>query len=210
MHFYREFSICLPGDPGSQVWGSIRDGVFEGVIASELDGTFYVERAHKYFPRHNFTQAGFHSVIYHNDHVDDPYTRVREGHTSGCGVTEDVAAWMDSVQNSADLEEEKEEEAKLYLQLPVHLRSQYKYKKWLDTHDGYRTVQEESGNYGLYDNHLDEYHNKYSEEANKRSKRAVGIGVGEDNRGTCSLSIQTDPMLWDHISKQVKCDFILL
>lgn len=202
LDFSHIYEGTLQNDPGSKVWGSIRDGVFEGVIASERDGTFYVEHAHKYFPRHNSTHAGFHSVIYHNDHVDDPYTKVREGHTSGCGATDDVAAWMDSVQNSADLEEEKEAAARRYLEMPAHLRSQYKYKKWLDTQDKYRTVQEESGFHGIYDSILDDYHNKYSEEVNLRHKRAVGIGVGEDNKGTCSLSIQTDPMLWHHIYKQ--------
>ena len=59
----------------------MRNGVFDGVIQSERDGTFYCERANKYFPRHNATHSGFHSVIYHDNHVEDPYAHLREGHS---------------------------------------------------------------------------------------------------------------------------------
>ena len=48
------------------------------------------------------------------------------------------------------------------------------------------------------------YHDKYSAKANKRRhKRGVIKAVGEDNKGTCVLSIQTDPMLWEHIRRRV-------
>ena len=196
--FYLFVYFLLTDDPNSRVWGSLRNGVFEGVIESDYDGTYYVERAHKYFPNHNSTKSGFHSLIYHDRHVEDPYSPMRQGHKSGCGATDDVAAWMDNVQNSADLEEERQEAARRFQQTPAHLRSQYKYKQWLDSNDQYKTVEE-----GVY-NLIEDYHNKYSEEANRRGKRAAGIAVGEDNKGTCSLSIQTDPMLWHHIFKQVR------
>lgn len=204
LDFKHIYEGTLADDPDSRVWGSIRGGVFEGVIESERDGTYYVERAHKYFQGHNSTKSGFHSLIYHDRHVEDPYVNLRAGHKSGCGATEDVAAWMDNIQNSADLEEEKLEATKLYLQTPAHLRSQYKYKQWLDSNEEYKTAQE-SG-YQIVDDIVEDYHNKYSEEANKRSRRAAGPGVGEDNKGTCSLSIQTDPMLWHHIFKQEEND----
>lgn len=208
------------------MWGSVRDGVFEGVVQSERDGIYYVERAHKYFPGHNATLKGFHSVIYHDRHVGDPYQRVRQGHTSGCGVTEDVAAWMDAVQNSADPEEERREEERKEREARWSSTSnQHKYKKWLEEHDEYRMAQEDEEEEdleepGMYDvppedyQHHDHYHGKYSEEANsawshRRRKRGIGIGVGADNKGTCSLSIQTDPMLWHHIYKQVYLTAVL-
>ena len=208
------------GDPGSRVWGSVREGVFEGVVHSDRDGTYYVERAHKYFPGHNATLKGFHSVIYHDRHVGDPYQRLRHGHTSGCGATDDVAAWMDAVQNSVDpVEERREEERKEREARWSSTSNQYKYKKWLEEHEEYRMIQEQEEEEdldepGMYDIPLEDYHHhdqgpgKYSEEANMgrphhRRKRAIGIGVGADNKGTCSLSIQTDPMLWHHIFNQV-------
>ncbi|XP_064086385.1 disintegrin and metalloproteinase domain-containing protein 10-like isoform X1 [Macrobrachium nipponense] len=205
LDFSHVYEGTLADDPNSRVWGSIRDGVFEGVIESDHDGTYYVERAHKYFKGHNATRSGFHSLIYHDRHVEDPYARLRTGHKSGCGVTDDVAAWMDSVQNSADPKEEMEEAARRFLQTPAHLRSQYKYKQWLDSNDEYKTAEEHD--FGSAFHLMEDYHNKYSEEANQhRSKRAIGLGVGEDNKGTCSLSIQTDPMLWHHIYKQEEND----
>ncbi|XP_045108182.1 disintegrin and metalloproteinase domain-containing protein 10-like [Portunus trituberculatus] len=217
LDFKHLYEGTLEGDPGSRVWGSVREGVFEGVVHSERDGTYYVERARKYFPSHNATLKGFHSVIYHDQHVGDPYRRLRQGHSSGCGVTEDVAAWMDAVQNSADPEEERREEERRERQAKWSSTSnQHKYKKWLEEHEEYRMMQEEDEEDleepGLYDMPLEDYHphgqgHKYSEEANsawphRRRKRAIGIGVGEDNKGTCSLSIQTDPMLWHHIYLQ--------
>lgn len=44
---------------------------------------------------------------------------------------------------------------------------------------------------------------KYSEEANlgHRSKRATR--PKEENKNTCSLFIQTDPLIWRHITEQV-------
>ena len=49
-----------------------------------------------------------------------------------------------------------------------------------------------------------ETHNKYSREANignSRSKRATR--PKEENKNTCSLFIQTDPLIWRHITEQV-------
>jgi len=51
-------------------------------------------------------------------------------------------------------------------------------------------------------------HNKYSREFNEgsssyhRSKRATK--PKEENKNTCSLFIQTDPLIWRHISEQVR------
>ncbi|EZA49754.1 hypothetical protein X777_11626 [Ooceraea biroi] len=64
-------------DPGSHVFGSVSDGVFHGKIVSPRSGAWYVERAHYYFPPHEINET-LHSVIYHEDDVDDPYTDVRQ------------------------------------------------------------------------------------------------------------------------------------
>ncbi|XP_004530918.1 uncharacterized protein LOC101455868 isoform X2 [Ceratitis capitata] len=45
--------------------------------------------------------SGFHSIIYKESHVDDAYKDMREGHVAGCGITEEVSQWMESIQNSA-------------------------------------------------------------------------------------------------------------
>lgn len=66
------------GEPGSSVFGSLIDGVFEGKIVSPK-GSYYVEKAHHYFPHTTHPNKTFHSVIYHEDHVEDPYEHLREG-----------------------------------------------------------------------------------------------------------------------------------
>lgn len=66
----------VPGEAGSSVFGSITGGVFEGKIVSPK-GSFYVEKAKHYFP-HSSNQS-FHSVIYDENHVEDPYKDRRQG-----------------------------------------------------------------------------------------------------------------------------------
>lgn len=56
-------------------YGSIVGGVFDGKIHSD-DGVFYVEKASKYFD--NSTDR-FHSIIYKEAHVVDPYENRRSG-----------------------------------------------------------------------------------------------------------------------------------
>nr|XP_029718218.1 disintegrin and metalloproteinase domain-containing protein 10-like [Aedes albopictus] len=80
----------LLGDPDSHVFGSIIDGVFEGKVISSRD-SYFVERAKHYFrnsshpdthPLHHGVDGHaepFHSVIYNERHVDDPYRERRKG-----------------------------------------------------------------------------------------------------------------------------------
>lgn len=115
----------LIGDRDSTVFGSIIDGVFEGkVIAGSGRDAYYVERAKHYFrnssdpethPLHHVPghDRPFHSVIYKEEHVDDPYRHRRKDagiHPSGCGFNDEVSAWMDRVQNSAAEDPTIEEE----------------------------------------------------------------------------------------------------
>lgn len=74
--FFNEIDFI--GEPDSKVFGSIMEGVFEGKIVSPK-GSYYVEKAHHYFPHKTHPNRTFHSVIYHEDHVHDPYESVREG-----------------------------------------------------------------------------------------------------------------------------------
>lgn len=66
------------GEPGSHVFGSIIDGVFTGKIHTERDA-YFVEHAKYYFPNGTHRDHGFHSVIYNENHVDDPYAKHRTG-----------------------------------------------------------------------------------------------------------------------------------
>ncbi|ETN58468.1 kuzbanian [Anopheles darlingi] len=286
------------GEPDSYVFGSLFDGVFEGQMIS--DDTYYVERAKHYFPEtsnpesHPLHHVGedeppFHSVIYKDEHVDDPYRhrrkekakfdqmlhlvvdnydkvfnlekkacqkRVTGGYPSGCGVRDEVSAWMDRIQNSAIEEEEIEglpvaqpdsdestlavESGKLPTETPVtgvdsnsqqqqpaqpnhssgggtHKNGNPKATKRRSTPPApERVVPARDDNRIIETGYEFKYpHEKYSKAANwrdfgdsdtdpewhwkshARARRAAR--QKEDYRNTCSLYIQTDPLLWNHI-----------
>ncbi|XP_053672459.1 disintegrin and metalloproteinase domain-containing protein 10 [Anopheles nili] len=253
----------LVGDPKSFVFGSIFDGVFEGKVITS-DHEYYVERAKHYFrdtsnpethPLHHIgdDEPPFHSVIYKDEHVDDPYRHRRKGHPSGCGVHDEVSAWMDRVQNSAvdenqyqeeeveDGEEKEDEETQeeahkeptqlhgesvsSHQQQPLsngqrkHTSSNAKAKRHStpsekDTRAGTgNDISIETGYEFKYP------YEKYSKAANWRAagesftdaewhwkahdrvRRAAR--PKEDYRNTCSLYIQTDPLLWSHIRDSI-------
>lgn len=164
------------GDKDSFVHGSISDGVFHGRIVTSKD-SYFVEKANYYFPNHSHVHDGFHSVIYKDQHVNDPYRDQRTVHPNGCGLTEDISHWMDRVQNSADDEVEV---------VPVQPEVN-------------RTAEEARNQYRIYD---DSPYDKYSEEVNRRSKRAATAARYQE-RNTCSLYIQTDPLIWRHIRESI-------
>lgn len=70
--------FAFSGEPGSSVFGSVIDGVFEGKIMSHK-GSYYVEKARHYFPQTALKNNTFHSVIYHENHIEDPYEHLRVG-----------------------------------------------------------------------------------------------------------------------------------
>ncbi|XP_073972356.1 zinc-dependent metalloprotease kuz isoform X1 [Rhodnius prolixus] len=181
----------LIGEPGSTVFGSILDGVFEGKIISPSE-SYYVEKASRYFPKNN--NASFHTVVYKESDVEDPYRHIRTGgHVGGCGITEEVSQWMESIQNSA-VEEDPIPIGKL--KLPKQYSG--------STNDVA----------GVGNQYEEVPHNKYSWEANTgdlssagRTKRVIRAArPKEENRNTCSLFIQTDPLIWRHITEQVNHD----
>ena len=175
----------LPAPVTSHCFGAIRDGVFDGQIVTD-EGTYYVERANKYFP--DLTNDTFHSVIYHEKHLKDPFYHSRvagQNHKRpGCGISDSVRSWMESIQRSGeptnvDIKEEIVEE----IGTPERLVDTEKPHPELDPGPTY----------------------KYSAEANidadgyKRQKRALPV---RSNKKTCTLYIQTDPLFWRHIFKQ--------
>ncbi|XP_063229984.1 disintegrin and metalloproteinase domain-containing protein 10 [Bacillus rossius redtenbacheri] len=176
-HIYRGH---VADEPDSLVFGSISDGIFEGKILTQ-QGSFYVEKAHHYFPKRDNTS--FHSVIYSENDITDPYEKLRTGHVGGCGITEEVSQWMDRIQSSAVEEQQQEEDEQGTTETSLPAR---------------RTPGSN-----------DPFLHKYSREANegpalRRAKRATRSK--EDNRNTCSLFIQTDPLIWRHITEQVNND----
>lgn len=62
-------------EANSAIFGSIVDGVFEGTIISPKRGNYYVEKSKKYIHPHGLltNNEDFHSVIYKEEDVVDPY-----------------------------------------------------------------------------------------------------------------------------------------
>ncbi|XP_018322244.1 disintegrin and metalloproteinase domain-containing protein 10 isoform X2 [Agrilus planipennis] len=185
-HIYKGRVI---GEPDSVVFGSVIDGVFEGKIVTPK-GNFFVEKSYRYFPEHKHPNRTFHSVIYREDHVSDPYENRRAGHGSGCGITDEVSQWMEKVQNAA-------------VEDPPP-NSKEKYRKRKKAHDKTKDnkPKEHYNNNTLHDDFV----NKYSREANEpyfsRVRRKRATKTREENKNTCSLFIQTDPLIWKHIKEQ--------
>jgi hypothetical protein len=67
----------LLGEPDSHAFGALRDGIFDGQIKTQSDGVYFVERAQKYFQ--DGSNDTFHSIIYHEDHLKDPFHHSRHG-----------------------------------------------------------------------------------------------------------------------------------
>ncbi|XP_033334392.1 zinc-dependent metalloprotease kuz isoform X1 [Megalopta genalis] len=174
----------LVGEPGSHVFGSISDGVFHGKIISPRSGAWYVEKAHYYFPPYEINDT-LHSVIYHENDVHDPYTHLRKGEHGGCGVTDDVVEWMERIQNSGEPD----------VPPPPPPRPAANVKGPKPSGDSWNANQESPGH-------------KYSREANEPSHRRARRAARpkEDYNNTCSLFIQTDPLIWRHISEQLQHD----
>ena len=77
-HIYQGH-LADEGPEGSQAFGSIQHGVFDGQVLTP-EGTYYIERAHKYFSDN--TNDSFHSVIYHERHLKDPFQHSKAGNVS--------------------------------------------------------------------------------------------------------------------------------
>lgn len=196
----------LLGEPESTVFGSLHDGVFEGKIISKYD-SYYVEKASRYFPENK--NSSFHSVIYKESDVEDPYSHLRtEGHVGGCGITEEISEWMARVQNSA-IDEREEDVKHKKIKLPKKFMGEKVVKKDKgEIKTGKSKISEKTStsanNDRMFKLENETPYSKYSREANTRKKRAAR--PKEENRNTCSLFIQTDPLIWRHISEQLYND----
>lgn len=112
------------------------------------------------------------------------------GDSSGCGVTDEVVEWMERVQNSAVPETSSSMSAQRAQNSSLRVAWQ------LDV--------ESPGH-------------KYSLEANlptssywARRKRSVRPKEDTNNKNTCSLFIQTDPLIWRHIFEQVFINILII
>lgn len=128
---------------------------------------------------------------------------VGTGHVGGCGVTDEVAAWMDNIQHGAEdesawLEEDVSDPAasnEIDNNMPAFKRAKateattttssaswYKYSHHANVGEGHRQRELPEHQHGNLSSHHREKRN---------SKSPV-------SRTTCSLFIQTDPLLWKH------------
>lgn len=158
----------------------------------------------------------FHSVIYKDEHVDDPYAHKRKGHVSGCGINEEVKSWMDQIQNSAVETEEEDSDSEDSVNNNNDNNKDERFRDKKDPKEGEKSRSEESAREELGEFPMP--YQKYSKEANaardakdsesmwhrathERVKRAAR--PREDNKNTCSLYIQTDPLIWRHIREGI-------
>lgn len=189
------------GDPSSHVFGSLHDGVFEGKIITENDA-YYVEHAKRYFPNGTHHDYGFHSVIYNErDVVDDPFAHKREpGHSNGCGINEDIAQWMANVQSGADDEDDVNQES-MHVNAPNAKQSSAKQTTKSNQNQNFIFDDDKSAHFKYTKEGNFDYEGASGYKRSERVKRAAR--PKEDNRNTCSLYIQTDPLIWRHIREGI-------
>ncbi|XP_076366430.1 disintegrin and metalloproteinase domain-containing protein 10-like isoform X2 [Tachypleus tridentatus] len=166
------YSGMLWSAPNTSVYGSLKEGVFEGKIHTP-EQTYYIERAHKYFG--NISKP-FHSIIYLSTDVKDPFASKREGHVPGCGVTDGVLQWMQDVGNAAV------QEARAHTKAKENKRSKR----------------------SSFEKHM-HHHNLYTREASWNVLPSSKASVTPIRRA-CSLYIQTDSLLWEHMKRHESTD----
>ncbi|CAG0883895.1 unnamed protein product [Darwinula stevensoni] len=161
----------LHGVPGSSVYGSLHDGVFEGNIEMP-EGTYYVERANHYFPQNQRRHFDFHSVIYSENVVEEPKSPSRQQAEFGsCGLNETREEWMHQIQSSMETPPQTVED--------VDWES-----VWEQENPALKYLSREK-RASLVRGKLATF-----------SPRG-GIGNGNNN-STCELFIRTDPMLYKY------------
>lgn len=192
----------LSDEPGSHCFGAIRDGVFDGQIHTASDGIYYIERANKYFDTPDLqhednTTSKFHSVIYHENHLVDPFHHSKKVNLGlnhpGCGISDSVQSWMDQIQHSGEKDsnsngdEQEQKDSKndtkdedIVVDEPIHFET----KDPLNVGPAY----------------------KYSAEGNSPRRRKRSTTTNPNMKKSCSLYIQTDPLFWLHIKQHEKND----
>lgn len=207
------------GEPKSHVFGSLHDGVFEGKIITE-NQAYYIEHAKRYFPNRTHLDYGFHSVIYNErDVIDDPFAHKRKpGHSNGCGINDDISQWMESVQNSGvdDNNNNNNDDDEDYNDDNNGASNENENSHINAPKNGsINAIPKVPAKQNSISDDDKSPHFKYTKEANfeygggakngnKRSGRTKRAArPKEDNRNTCSLYIQTDPLIWRHIREGI-------
>ncbi|KAI1290401.1 Disintegrin and metalloproteinase domain-containing protein 10 [Halotydeus destructor] len=214
------YSGHLENEPNSRVYGSLdENGIFEGKMFTD-SGTYYVERADRYFPSLNSSQRmPGHSVIYMSEDVSHPYLETL-GAGCGSGAKQgETRQWMDRVSNSG-VEEPEMEDPKV-----TAGKNKYKLKdvaRAKRSPQGFPfdfstpTLSFSSG--GRRDNGA-RPEDIWSRNAQSRishdrkdfyppqSPVTTQFPSSTIKKRACSLYIQTDTYLWDHIRKEVSSDF---
>ncbi|KAK7601729.1 hypothetical protein V9T40_009170 [Parthenolecanium corni] len=208
------YSGHLVGEPESLVFGSLLDGVFDGQIISPSMGTYYVEKASKYFPpealKSNNTNQGFHSIVYKESDVDDLHEDGDPDHPAGCGITDEMKQWMESIQTSAV---EDDSDAKpsngprtSESRLMPAITPKKKLKKAESTTDF--ANESPSAKYTKeWNSHSGDYSSsRHKREAPKKDAKDKKSKDAPRPMNTCALFIQTDPLLWKHIAETMDND----
>nr|CDJ85980.1 Blood coagulation inhibitor domain containing protein [Haemonchus contortus] len=146
-------------DPGSKVYGSILDGVFEGHIRTGDGNSYSVDRAAKYFD-YDSRPSHYHSILYRDDDINHRKMRVKRSASSAdpsdvglhsCGLDDRVKRDMERIQRAAEVPP--------------------------DVYTNYVTMH-------------------------GRSKRATRDSNGLYTVRTCSLYLQADHKLYEHIKRK--------
>ncbi|XP_065203715.1 disintegrin and metalloproteinase domain-containing protein 10-like [Planococcus citri] len=213
------YSGHLVGEPESVVFGSLLDGVFEGKIISPSTGAYYVEKASRYFPPRSQSSISnadnaasvtsstdtnttndldFHSIVYKESDVEDPRHQHDSDHPAGCGITEQVKQWMESIQTSAVEEEEEREIADVKRQQQSDTNSK--------SPPPIRAPKKKRKKTGIGETPYQKYTKEWNSAGRPSARFKRATRAKEKDKNTCSLFIQTDPLIWRHISEQVGRD----
>lgn len=149
------------------------------------------------------------------------FLSIADGHFSGCGINDEVSQWMDGIQNGATENDENDDEKrkaktpKKYANAPGTAKRNksredkefftddltyphIKYTKEANLKDrSTTTMNDDDDGDGGEDDDGEEWHRR----SHARAKRAAR--PKEENRNTCSLYIQTDPLIWRHIREGI-------
>ncbi|XP_074661088.1 disintegrin and metalloproteinase domain-containing protein 10-like isoform X2 [Tubulanus polymorphus] len=168
----------LAGNVYSKVYGSVLNGIFSGVIRTP-DDVYHVEKSYLYFPRDDDDRRKkFHSIIYRESDVREPdnngessrMKRSAAGGILGHCGNDDIREWMRREQN-----------------LPV-VEDPNNPKISVNVHTSHRS---ESSHANMYTSPS----SSSGQQRNNRYKRATNTKLK-----VCPLYLQSDTMLWDHVS----------